>query len=253
VQRRDLIFPLYYIECPVLERPERRTGNNLAQQVAGRERRDWRDLRFTSLADGPARQRLAGIATEIRAALDLVQTVVVPEVSGPPVKADVTPDHAVIGETQDMESDLAIGRWAFPGAPEAGSRSYVDPKNFLPESEIRRVVAASSMIQAREHVREALLLFETRVQHTWIVTTSLQVFCVLDDTRKRPTGRLVQWTRPLGEIDMVRVRPHRPGAGLIDIGPKRNWLYSKRLHPVAERLEEDIRTMVARARQALPR
>jgi hypothetical protein len=244
VQRRDLIFPLYYIDCPVLERPERRKRNELAQQIGERERRDWRDLRFTPLDDPAARQRLASLAAEICGALELVQAAFVREGSEPPAR---TAASSVAGETEDMESLPATPKWASVGPPPASQ--VVTSQNFLSEPKIREIVTASLNIRHREHVLETLLLFKTRVQQTWIVTTSVQMFCVLDDTRKRPTGRLIQWRRPLDAIDSVRARAHRPGAGLIDIGPKRNWLYSKRLHPVAARLEEAVQAMIGRARQ----
>lgn len=78
------------------------------------------------------------------------------------------------------------------------------------------------------------------------------MFCVLDDARTRAKGCPIQWARPLREMHRVEARDYRPGVGLLNIGLKKNWLYSKRLHPVASRLEEEVRGMVARAEPNQP-
>jgi F-box protein 11 len=68
--RHDLILPIYYITCPVLEAELKRDTDPLVQLIKTRHHVDWRDLRFESLDSPQAKKKLAGIATEIREALE---------------------------------------------------------------------------------------------------------------------------------------------------------------------------------------
>ena len=68
--RNDLILPIYYISCPLLEGELKRDTDPLAQLIRTRHYVDWRELRFESLDSLPAKKKLAGIATEIREALE---------------------------------------------------------------------------------------------------------------------------------------------------------------------------------------
>jgi hypothetical protein len=43
--RQDLILPIYFIRCPVLDDKELRRDDNLAIAIHQRQRWDWRDLR----------------------------------------------------------------------------------------------------------------------------------------------------------------------------------------------------------------
>jgi hypothetical protein len=43
--RRDLILPIYYLDCEVVEQPEQRFGDPLATAIHERQRYDWRELR----------------------------------------------------------------------------------------------------------------------------------------------------------------------------------------------------------------
>lgn len=70
MERRDLIFPIYYVECLVLEQAERRANHPLAQALSTRQYVDWRDLRGASFREPRTRMRLATMARQIRDALD---------------------------------------------------------------------------------------------------------------------------------------------------------------------------------------
>jgi F-box protein 11 len=68
--RHDLILPIYYITCPMLEHAGKRAADPLMQLISARNYVDWRDLRGEPLDSPPARKKLAGIATDIQKALE---------------------------------------------------------------------------------------------------------------------------------------------------------------------------------------
>jgi hypothetical protein len=68
--RHDLILPVYYITCPVLEDESKRREDPLAQMISTRNYVDWRDLRFRPIDSPQAKKRLAEIATDIRQAIE---------------------------------------------------------------------------------------------------------------------------------------------------------------------------------------
>lgn len=77
-----------------------------------------------------------------------------------------------------------------------------------------------------------LPIFRNKGQRTWITFTTAGVFCTLDN---RPRGEKlfdVQWFQLLGDIDPASVMTRdRPGqSGLLTIGARRNWLYSRQMY-----------------------
>ena len=76
---------------------------------------------------------------------------------------------------------------------------------------------------------------ERRGQHTWLIATGKRLYCILDDVRKdRPK---VQWS--LGKDKLrdaagsltvaISSADRHKNSGVVHIGPRRNWLYSKEL------------------------
>jgi len=63
--RRDLILPIYYITCPVLEDKELRQADALATAIHQRQRWDWRDLRHYSFRDRRVRLQIEALAQAI--------------------------------------------------------------------------------------------------------------------------------------------------------------------------------------------
>ena len=88
-------------------------------------------------------------------------------------------------------------------------------------------------------------IFRTRKQRTWFAVTNGHLFCVLDDEKTAAGGRRIQWIMPLGEADPVKVRERKgKSTGLVDVGRRHNWLYSKRLHPSPTYLKTNIEDMI---------
>jgi hypothetical protein len=101
-------------------------------------------------------------------------------------------------------------------------RFIVNSKNFDPKTE-------------DPDKAEALLLFSTSNQHTWLVATQERLYCILDDLRKDKPH--INWSIPKRKLVSgqhvsinLRSRDHSQYSGLIDIGDEHpEWLYTKRL------------------------
>jgi parallel beta-helix repeat protein len=65
LKRADLILPVYYVECPLLNDPEKRATDKLAQVIAERQYADWRELRFEPFTTPQFCKNLAQIANQI--------------------------------------------------------------------------------------------------------------------------------------------------------------------------------------------
>ena len=101
-----------------------------------------------------------------------------------------------------------------------------------------------------EQVLDRLLLFETRRQHTWLVTTPTHLACLLDDENTRDENAVVQWKTRLEKFDHVRFRAYRSETGnwVLDVGRRAPWLYSESLHPDPNELVARVEAMIERAK-----
>uniref|UniRef100_UPI004057383F right-handed parallel beta-helix repeat-containing protein n=1 Tax=Candidatus Electronema sp. TaxID=2698783 RepID=UPI004057383F len=68
--RSDLILPVYYVRCPVLQDKAKREHDKLAQVIAARQYVDWTKLRLKPLSAVPVRKALAKMAQQIVEALE---------------------------------------------------------------------------------------------------------------------------------------------------------------------------------------
>jgi F-box protein 11 len=66
LDRQELILPVYYIDTPELDDPERRDTDELARVLASRQYADWREFRFQPLTSPTVRQALAQLAARMR-------------------------------------------------------------------------------------------------------------------------------------------------------------------------------------------
>ena len=66
--RDDLILPIYWIDCPVLEEAPLLARDPLAKAIDARQRWDWRDLRFEAWETPAAERAFAGLARQIERA-----------------------------------------------------------------------------------------------------------------------------------------------------------------------------------------
>jgi hypothetical protein len=63
--RNDLVLPIYYIECDVLEEEDLRAADPLTSTIHERQRQDWRDLRYETFRSRGVRRALECLAREI--------------------------------------------------------------------------------------------------------------------------------------------------------------------------------------------
>ncbi len=69
LKREDLILPVYYVGCPLLDDEEKRRHDELAELIAGRQHADWRELRLEPFTNPRVPKTLAQLAIQIREAL----------------------------------------------------------------------------------------------------------------------------------------------------------------------------------------
>ena len=91
-----------------------------------------------------------------------------------------------------------------------------------------------------------LKLFETKRQTTWLKATEKGLECHLTERRPGKTGGH-KWTMAPDEVKRILessdfyVNPTlKISTGLLSIGSRRNWLYSKKLFPEPEQLHHEI-------------
>jgi parallel beta-helix repeat protein len=66
---RDLILPVYYVRCPVLDDPAQRATDELAQRLHERQYKDWRHLRHEAWTAAEVGRQFEKMASEIVEAL----------------------------------------------------------------------------------------------------------------------------------------------------------------------------------------
>jgi hypothetical protein len=101
-----------------------------------------------------------------------------------------------------------------------------DEEGFFTKAGIEELIKQSNYLTSNENVRESMLVFSTARQHTWLVTTSLNVFFVLDDEKTRTSERLVQKFLPLSKALPVNAQQESENAGSFQLGGSPYWYYS---------------------------
>ena len=82
--RNDLILPIYYIRCPLLEDEEKRKQDPLAQVIHERQRADWRHLRFEPFTSPQVGKTLESLALQVSKALERLRIPQQPNPAPPP-------------------------------------------------------------------------------------------------------------------------------------------------------------------------
>lgn len=117
--------------------------------------------------------------------------------------------------------------------------------DFYDEQEIKEQVAGSDKIGKKETVQNALLIFSTETQHTWLVFTNLKTYILLDDENTRKKKRIIQ-----SSFNVVKTLPLKIRAANKDIeneavvqfaAEKTWWYFSTVLFANKALFEEAIR------------
>ena len=108
---------------------------------------------------------------------------------------------------------------------------------FYDEKEIKGIIRTSKNYSSEENTdsAEALLIFKTSKQRTWLIATDKRLYCVLDDYRKPQPS--VMWSKKRDNIFSqgnmslnIQTRDYKQNTGLVDIGTDhKDWLFSKSL------------------------
>jgi hypothetical protein len=113
------------------------------------------------------------------------------------------------------------------------------------ESEPENAEISEKEVKAPSEVR----VFKTSKQSTWLKVTDKGLECHLEDNRKGKGGH--QWTLSKQQSkEILSVRDYRiyPGyklySGVFSIGPRKNWLYSKKLYPEPSLLELELERLL---------
>jgi len=70
LQRKDLILPIYYIDNPIMNKPETITDDELAKTIATHQFVDWRKLKHESFESTEVKKMIEKLAIQIRDALE---------------------------------------------------------------------------------------------------------------------------------------------------------------------------------------
>lgn len=97
---------------------------------------------------------------------------------------------------------------------------------------------------------DALLIFATSKQHTWLVSSAHRLYCILDDLRS--DGPHINWSLPRARLvansavsARILTSDKSEFSGLLSIeGVKREWLFTKRLF-ADDPVEEKVRRLIA--------
>ena len=112
------------------------------------------------------------------------------------------------------------------------------PAKFHPEQEVKQFIVNSKEYEEDKESpldSEALVIFETSKQKTWLVITKERLYCILDDVRKQKLN--ISWSiRKNIVIEdntvnlKIKTKDNTARTGFVDIGDQhKDWLYSKSL------------------------
>lgn len=102
-------------------------------------------------------------------------------------------------------------------------------------------------------VPSAVVVFKTSNQTTRLKVTESGLECYLEDSRKgKRSGH--QWTLTKEQAKIIlsshdyRIYPgYKLYSGVFSIGPRKNWLYSKKLYPEPSLLELQLENLLTNA------
>jgi len=131
-----------------------------------------------------------------------------------------------------------------PKGDAAAELLAIGPGGFLTKEGVRKVVGSSELTESGEKVNQDLLIFSTRKQRTWLVSTDKKLFCLLDDDSTRTSGRIIQWVLKKEDAKPIEASKYKWTVGLLSVGLRKNWLYSTRLFSKPEDLQKKVAELV---------
>ncbi|MDF9798255.1 hypothetical protein OKW21_003518 [Catalinimonas alkaloidigena] len=135
-----------------------------------------------------------------------------------------------------------------PGGEADSNIEKLGASGFFTREGIREIINDSELVGKGEQVVDEILIFRTSQQRTWLVATEKHLFCILDDEDTRASGKVIQWKLALKESSPVSAGLYKARTGLLNIGPKKGWLYSKALYNRPQELEQAVSELIQRAK-----
>jgi hypothetical protein len=131
-----------------------------------------------------------------------------------------------------------------------------DLREFLAQSDVRAFLEKSGG-PGEEFMRsEMLLIFDTRIQHTWLLATNLALYCIID-TRRQPTARRL-WRIARSDIERdgklileIRETALSDQDNYLIIDGKRPRKFTKRIFQTLT-IRESVENMLRNAFQLSP-
>lgn len=167
--RDDLMLPVYYVRCPVLEDRTQRADDPLAQAVANRQQADWRELRFAENDSVTVQKSFMNLALQIYAALKRPVSD-----KGPREKQEPTGEQHT-GSPQEAAAVVPV--------TESPSKTVVSEKAG---ENIRKMLQRKDEMQGRvvekqSELEEALLSVAAEKKSDWVL-----VLMPFDDDDMKP-------------------------------------------------------------------
>ncbi len=146
--RSDLILPVYYVKTPLLEDPNKRMSDPLAELIYSRNHIDWRPLRHHALDSQAAKEKLAEMAEQIVAALERENVPVAP--TKPAWASASGVDSYGKWAEINVQGVVQRLRWIAPGSfvmgsPEAETAGLENADWFIDEHPQHRVTISQGL------------------------------------------------------------------------------------------------------------
>ena len=126
-------------------------------------------------------------------------------------------------------------------------------RDFYKQQEIIDIVRNSKHYNSQvENLSqaEALKIFQSSKQRTWLVSTNERMYCILEDNRKEIP--CVRWSIPKNNLIYgnkvsieIKTQNYSEKSGFIDIGQRHDWLYSKKLFNKID-IDTSIQNLIAK-------
>ena len=116
-----------------------------------------------------------------------------------------------------------------------------EPNRFLSGSEVKHLVDNDGL---NEKAFGSVRVLSNKHQQGWLVGTKGSLLYLLDTPGTRISGRVIQWRLPFSQTQPVVVHPANGPVGKFDVGKKKNWLYSARMHSDPDQLQREILELI---------
>lgn len=101
-----------------------------------------------------------------------------------------------------------------------------------------------------DRVTGQLMIFDVPGrQQVWLAASTTTIYCIIDDARNAASGKFIQWRMPLRPMPAISAHgtSRLDRAGLLHIGKRQNWLYSKEHFTTPRAIERAVKKLIETA------